>query len=527
MNILLVTSRLAVRSVSEAVDRAKQRGAKHSIDVLVLPVDVIAILSTQQLLNLLLRMRSEEEFRGYDLIIVPGLVRGSTKVIEDRIGVPVVKGTIHAAMLDDLLLLSDDELLSLSREVPADEVVTRRIVDDARRKLQSLEDVYKSNHLCTMVGGVCVPLRPPPQRVVALTLLSKIKQCRDVVSRLKDADIVGIAIDVDTDPNTVMNMLKILEKEISKPLAIDAHSPKLIERVSQHVDLVLNVRSDMLHHIPVSIRREICISITPLEAIEKSIEKSEVTEAVNYIVSLIEKARSLGYEKIVLDLVLKQPLRGFVSSVVLYYYVHNKVNVPLQMNLSNVVEFMDADSYGAIALLMAMAQELGVSLLTVYEIDGRSYGIAKEAVLARSMITTAVLRGVPPRSVGVDLFVAKEPRPIDIDIVGERNPVIIDVPSDHDSEFSIDPMGLFRIRVDRYNKRIEMLYMGRKGLLLLRGSDPKALLREVIRRGLVSTPQHLAYLGYELAKAEIALRLGKSYIQDEPVIRGVFERVAV
>jgi len=265
------------------------------------------------------------------------------------------------------------------------------------------------------------------------------------------------------------------------------------------------------------------VSITPLEVIERD----RIDEVIGHSISLIEKARSLGYEKIVLDLVLKQPLRGFISSVLLYHHARNRLNVPLQMNINNVVEFMDVDSHGVVALLTAMAQELGVSLITVYEIDGRSYGIAKEAVLARGMIAAAVLRDIPPLGVGTDLFIVKEPRPIDVDIVGERKPIVIDVVPDYSSKPDIDPMGLFRIRVDRYSKRIEMLYMGRKGLLLLRSSNPKALLYEVIKRGLVSRPQHLAYLGYELAKAEIALRLGKSYIQDEPVIRGVFERVSI
>jgi len=523
MDILLITSRLAVRSVNEAVDRAKYRGANHNIDVLVLPIEVIAILSARQLLDLLLRVRSVNELQKYDLIIVPGLIRGSTKMIEDKIGVPVVKGTIHAAMLDELLLLSDEELLSLSREIPADEVLTQRLLDDVRGRLRSLEDDYRSNRLCTMVGNVCIPLRPPPQRIVALTLLSKISQYRDLVSRLRDADIVGIAIDMNTDPSTIVNILKMLEKEVSKPLAIDAHSPRIIERVSHHVDLILNVHSEFLHYIPVSVRSEVCVSITPLEVIERD----RIDEVIGHSISLIEKARSLGYEKIVLDLVLKQPLRGFISSVLLYHHARNRLNVPLQMNINNVVEFMDVDSHGVVALLTAMAQELGVSLITVYEIDGRSYGIAKEAVLARGMIAAAVLRDIPPLGVGTDLFIVKEPRPIDVDIVGERKPIVIDVVPDYSSKPDIDPMGLFRIRVDRYSKRIEMLYMGRKGLLLLRSSNPKALLYEVIKRGLVSRPQHLAYLGYELAKAEIALRLGKSYIQDEPVIRGVFERVSI
>ncbi|MHC1600732.1 MAG: DUF4346 domain-containing protein [Candidatus Nezhaarchaeales archaeon] len=38
---------------------------------------------------------------------------------------------------------------------------------------------------------------------------------------------------------------------------------------------------------------------------------------------------------------------------------------------------------------------------------------------------------------------------------------------------------------------------------------------ELIRRGLITTLDHAAYIGKELYKAELALRIGKSYVQDE------------
>jgi len=37
-------------------------------------------------------------------------------------------------------------------------------------------------------------------------------------------------------------------------------------------------------------------------------------------------------------------------------------------------------------------------------------------------------------------------------------------------------------------------------------------------------PEHAAYLGYELAKAEMSLKLGKTYVQDEPLIVVPWER---
>ena len=45
------------------------------------------------------------------------------------------------------------------------------------------------------------------------------------------------------------------------------------------------------------------------------------------------------------------------------------------------------------------------------------------------------------------------------------------------------------------------------------------MLDTILRLGLVSSLEHAAYLGRELAKAEIALSLKKSYEQDEPLFK--------
>jgi dihydropteroate synthase len=42
-------------------------------------------------------------------------------------------------------------------------------------------------------------------------------------------------------------------------------------------------------------------------------------------------------------------------------------------------------------------------------------------------------------------------------------------------------------------------------------------LGEIVSRGLVTRLDHAGYLGRELEKAEIAIGLGRSYSQDEPL----------
>jgi hypothetical protein len=56
-----------------------------------------------------------------------------------------------------------------------------------------------------------------------------------------------------------------------------------------------------------------------------------------------------------------------------------------------------------------------------------------------------------------------------------------------------------------------------------RDADPFRLIREVLRQQAI-TPDHAFYLGYEMAKAVIALSLGKNYVQDEPLQWGLLTR---
>ena len=53
------------------------------------------------------------------------------------------------------------------------------------------------------------------------------------------------------------------------------------------------------------------------------------------------------------------------------------------------------------------------------------------------------------------------------------------------------------------------------GQMYLRGTDPFQLFDELLTRDPRIDPSHAFYLGYELAKAVMALTLGKNYCQDQ------------
>ena len=58
-----------------------------------------------------------------------------------------------------------------------------------------------------------------------------------------------------------------------------------------------------------------------------------------------------------------------------------------------------------------------------------------------------------------------------------------------------------------------------KPVNVIKGKTAESVYAKIVEMGLVSRLDHAAYLGSELAKAEIALRTGKEYIQDKELFK--------
>ena len=88
--------------------------------------------------------------------------------------------------------------------------------------------------------------------------------------------------------------------------------------------------------------------------------------------------------------------------------------------------------------------------------------------------------------------------------------------------FKADKTGFFVIDVDARRGRIVLSFhdYNRKLKKRFMGENAEGLWDRVIDGGLVSELSHAAYLGLELAKAEVALKNGMKYRQDEPLQLG-------
>jgi len=55
--------------------------------------------------------------------------------------------------------------------------------------------------------------------------------------------------------------------------------------------------------------------------------------------------------------------------------------------------------------------------------------------------------------------------------------------------------------------------------VIIKGKTAEGIYAKIVEMGLITRLEHATYLGSELAKAEIALRTGKEYIQDNQLFQ--------
>lgn len=87
-------------------------------------------------------------------------------------------------------------------------------------------------------------------------------------------------------------------------------------------------------------------------------------------------------------------------------------------------------------------------------------------------------------------------------------------------EWRMDPKAYILIRVNRPRRRIEVGIVNPKTHTVhtqVNGKDAREIYHSVAKKRMLSFPEHYAYLGRELMKAQIALHMGLNYVQDSPL----------
>ncbi len=90
---------------------------------------------------------------------------------------------------------------------------------------------------------------------------------------------------------------------------------------------------------------------------------------------------------------------------------------------------------------------------------------------------------------------------------------------DSAKEWSMDPKGFFTFKPFPEEGLIRVRYYGEDHALkfVIEGTNAEDLYNTILREKLVSLFPHAGYVGCELMKAEVALRLNLPYVQDDPL----------
>lgn len=217
-------------------------------------------------------------------------------------------------------------------------------------------------------------------------------------------------------------------------------------------------------------------------------------EDLNSLDRAIAKMQAKNHPFIV-DPILDPIHFGFTASIVRYHEVRkNHPDVEMMLGVGNITELTHADTAGMNALLLGICSELNINHILATQVSRHASRAIKEADLARRIMFAAKEHDTLPKHINGGLMALHEPAafPYSLAEIQEL------------AEQIKDPS--YRIQISEEGVHI----FNRDGFHS--ATDPFELFPKL---GVENDGGHAFYLGVELARAEIAQKLGKRFNQDQ------------
>jgi dihydropteroate synthase-like protein len=525
LRVLIVTGILAKHIVEKYVT-----DNNLPAEVISLPVEVAALMSPQYVARLL----GSNNVSRFDKILLPGLIPGDVFVVEEATGVTTYKGPEHAA--DIPMVVEAIDKVPLSRSIPASDLIDNATREQSCKELETIyeeETKLARNGLgISLIGnGRTVWIGPEfPPRILAEIVDASVISDGRIRALAKDfvecgAEIIDVGMVAGGgDPQNAERAVKVVKETVPTPVSIDTGDiTEMRAAVEAGADLILSLNALTLVRAS-EFAAELPIVVTPTDTEGSS--PTDIARKLELLSKNIELARSLGFKKIIADPVLSPLLMPSMTESLVAYLEFKRKNpsTPILFGAANVTELIDCDSHGANMLLAAMACEVGAGIILTTEASNKTRGSVRELSTAVRMSLLARRRGSPPKDLGYDLLVLKEKRKREeaYDRQMEEKAKVVTTEGKH--EFIHDPLGCFRVLLDRDREQIVVshyVYGNNKPDLVAKGVDPREISATIIENGLISRLDHAAYLGIELEKSAIALVTGRSYVQDLPLFTQV------
>jgi dihydropteroate synthase len=430
-HVLFVTGKLAEPALRRTLGEMQ---APFESSVAVMKITVAALMTTDWI------ARSLDVPAGTDLVLLPGLCEGETGLLADKYRVRVEKGP------KDL------------REIPAFFGRAAAAPDYGRYGIEILAEINNAARMSR----------------------SAVRKAATEF-RAAGADI----IDVGCTPGVPFPALGDVVRELRDEglrVSIDSFDPAEIgAAVEAGAELVLSVNGSNLEVARAVADRAARVVVIPdfgegLDTLDRSIEQLDRWGAGYLIDPVIEP---IGF--------------GFMASLERYAEVHRRYPAtPQLMGIGNITELTAADTTGVNAILLAIAEELGVGAVLTTEVIPWARGAVREVDIARRLMHYAVRERRVPKGVDDRLLTVKDPAVLAYSEAELR-----------DLHAAVkDPN--FRIFADA--EAITVF----NNELFVRGTD----IQEIFGQLGVTEATHAFYLGKELQKAKLALQLGKTYRQE-------------
>jgi dihydropteroate synthase-like protein len=295
------------------------------------------------------------------------------------------------------------------------------------------------------------------------------------------ADIIDVGCTPDIEFPQLGEVITLLKQE-GFMVSVDTFNKKEILAANKAgVDYLLSINSQDME-VASELR---CIPVVipdfgaGLESLDNNIEELEKRGIKNYII----------------DPILNPINFGLAESLYRYYRTRQEYpSAEILMGLGNVTELTDADSTGIHALCAGFMNELNINYVLTTEVANWAKGSVKELDKARRLMYYTSKNNRLPKDMDDSLLTIKDRKtdyPTEAELL-EMQKLIKD--------------RNFRIFIDE-----QFIYVF-NATTFIKDTDIQKIFSQLDIR---NDPSHAFYLGQELMKAKIALKLHKKFLQEE------------
>ncbi len=355
---LFLTGKLAEKRLHRVLK--SMQPSEFTYEVRNLGISVAALMTAQMI------VRRLTELDGIDKIIVPGLCLGDLSMASEKLGIPVIRGTVD---VKDLPVFFGRECKppDLSRY---DVRIFAEIVDAPMLSIPAILDRaqrYKTDGANVIDIG-CLPDTPFPH-------------LEETVQTLHGA---GYKVSVDSLEDD--DLLRGGRAGADYLLSLKENTLWIAEEVDAIPVLIPNKHGDM--------------------------------DSLYRVIEEYSKSDKLFIADSILD-----PIHfGFADSIMRYYELRQQCpDIDIMMGVGNLTELTEADTTGINAVLFGLISELGINHVLATEVSPHARSAVREADKARRMMYAAREDDSLPKGVDSSLLTTHErkPFPYDLDEITE------------------------------------------------------------------------------------------------------------